>query len=207
MRAIIIVVLTLLTIQSVSQTYDSLLFNRYERKMNLIDELGRKQGNWLNYKIKACKYDSIVLSQYPYQTFVSMVSKGEYLNDQRIGIWEYYIDNIDPCSEGCKIIIPKKIKTVHYSCDSVTIIGHDANWPYPGTSFKIITNKDSSFLKAIVNDINGLLVGTCQKAKSSDTTTCRLLGGKNRDFIRNEYIFKSTIEAFEFIECGHFCWY
>ena len=195
----------LITILSESQTYDSLYFELKERKINFKDEFGRKQGKWSSYKVKLCKNDSSVLSLESNQIFVSTTSEGEYINNQKIGTWKYYTDDYNPCYEGEQQVFQCRIKTEYYDHDSITIFGHKPC--RADTAYFILTNQDTSFFKSRIYDRNGIICGTCLKIESSDTTICKLLGGKKRDFTRKEFIYMDINKAFEFTECGCRCWY
>jgi hypothetical protein len=60
--------------------------------VNKTDSLNRKQGKWIHYKM--CSFSQNV--SHPtgvYDTSFTLFSKGEYVNNHKIGKWEYYNDN------------------------------------------------------------------------------------------------------------------
>ncbi len=202
MKNFLIIALVFISLQSISQSYDSLFFALRQKKINFTDELGKKQGEWTYYKIPLCQNDSSVLTQEPNHIFISETSKGEYLNNQKVGIWEYYDDDYNPCYKGCQQITRDIIKEVYYSQDSIKIFGYS----YGHISYEIVLNYDTSYFISRVYDYNDMVIGTCCKEKYSDTTICKLFGGINKDFIRKEYRFIDVEEAIELIECGWLCW-
>jgi len=217
MKIVILIVFTLITFHGVSQTYDSLYFKLKEEKINFKDEFGRKQGKWYNYEIRLCNNDSSILSLNPYHIFISITSKGEYINDRKTGTWRYITDDYRPCDEGEQQITIRLKKIEYYKNDTITIYAYKPCWEetiygyeyrcWVDTAYTIITNRDSSFFKSEIYDRDGKICGTCFKKESSDTTICRLLGGKKIDATRKEIIYTDIKNAFEFTECGCRCWY
>ncbi|MFZ4464776.1 MAG: hypothetical protein ACOYN5_13085 [Bacteroidales bacterium] len=198
MKTVIIVMLTILSFQSVAQTFDSLYYNIRGKKVNFRDNSGRKQGEWLYYRLTDCTDSSF------YSVVADITTIGYYADDKKIGTWEFYLSKYDPCSEGSHPV--NFLKKVQYTDDSILTTGYTTDKLWQAKSYEIISNQDSSVITAKVYDSNDAILGVCFKDKSSDTTICRLLGGENRDFVRKEYVFETIEEVFTFVECGYRCW-
>lgn len=199
MKKSIMILLTILTLQSTAQTFDSLYYTLRGVKVNLKDEQGRKQGEWLFYELKDCKEGPLYLGV---ETYITAI--GYYTDDKKTGTWEYFIPNHDPCSEHTGPTV--FLKKVQYTGDSVLITGYNTGKMMQDKSYELIANHDSTRISAKVYDPDERVLGVCFKDISSDTTLCRLLGGTKRNFVRKQYVFGTIDEVFRFVECGYRCW-
>jgi hypothetical protein len=199
MKTVIIVLLSILSFQSLAQTFDSLYYSIRGKKVNFRDNSGRKQGEWLYYRLTDCTDSSLGLG-----VVANITTIGYYADDKKIGTWEFYLSKYDPCSEGSHPIY--FLKKVQYTDDSILTTGYTTDKLWQEKSYQIISNQDSSVIMAKVYDSNDVILGVCFKDKSSDTTICRLLGGEKRNFVRKEYVFETIEEVFKFVECGYRCW-
>lgn len=102
---------------------------------NQTDSLGRKQGLWIIY-------------YQPYKDFLGVEitrikERGDYLDDKRIGKWEFYVNT--SCYYGVG-------KTITYYADSGYLI--------QAQNSNIYVNKDSTFIKSF-NTNNPTKYTTC----------------------------------------------
>lgn len=203
-KIVLLTILLIISFDTWSQSYDSLYFHLRDKKINFRDKLGRKQGSWMHYKIKLCENDSSLLKLEPNNILISEISKGEYLNDKKIGTWEYYTDNHNPCYDGEQLVTKCLYKTEIHINDIVIIYGRKPC--YARKRYQIITDHDTSFIVAKVFKTDSTFCASCIKALPSDKIVCKVFGGIDSIFIRKELIFENLNDIINLLECGCLCW-
>jgi len=93
MKITLTLIFLLFTSITYGQVYDKIATHHYGSGeiTNRIDSLGRKQGFWVNYTMffnSTCSDLSTEESDTCFQRF----SSGQYINDNKIGRWNYYQD-------------------------------------------------------------------------------------------------------------------
>jgi hypothetical protein len=127
-------------------------------QINKIDSIGRKQGLWIHYKMFFNSKCS-ALSQKVSDTCFREISKGEYLNNLKIGKWIYYNDG------GC-----------YFDEDRIEIFCKDGSvnaikkWLIKSNVFNqenTFYNKDSSLVtsKIIIADVGTMNIKCINKDK------------------------------------------
>lgn len=195
MKIIIGIIIILSPIFSTfAQSYDSLYLQLRGKKINLIDENDQKQGIWRIYRIPLCHNDSSDFLANPKNHPISYIAKGEYANDQKIGKWEYYVSDYNPCSKEEQQVTESVYKTETFTQDSIFI---DYLWQY-----NITISRDTSYIKAVMYFRHPKICVGCEKKSNENITNCFLYGGKNSEFIRKRYVFDNNKDVFDFLENG-----
>jgi len=116
-------------------------FGNGSHELNKTDELGRKQGLWVHYKMYLNALCSGLATQKA-DTCLFELSKGNYINDKKVGTWEFYDDG------GCYFLTEK---TVTYNDDGSVVENNLMN------STKTEYSPDSSLVvSTIETEISGI---------------------------------------------------
>lgn len=136
-----------------AQSFDSMAtkyWGKTSDRLNYIDENGLKQGLWKHYSLHFNTFCS-GLSTEKSDTCIYLHSSGNYLNNQKTGIWEYYKDG------GC---YKYTLRTEQYHSDgSVTIndLESHSSLTYSG---------DSGVVSGYVLLNQDTVIITCSKANN-----------------------------------------
>lgn len=157
-----------------SQTYDSIATKYYGNgdQLNQIDSLGNRQGLWINYSMFIYPKDSAISTVKP-DTGFKKISRGSYLNDQRIGLWEFYDDH------GCTRTTKRIIK---YSKDGS--VEETKYWRSTITRY----SPDSSLVTSTVNFNEQIMIVNCHKKTECIATY------KGKELKRFDYRYLDAIQ-------------
>jgi hypothetical protein len=135
------------------QSYDTIAthyFGNDTSILNRIDVRGQKQGFWINYQMYLDTYCS-GLSSFKSDTCFYQSSRGNFINNNKIGLWEYGTD------QGC---VRYEIKSEMYYPN-----GSVKETKNRGTTITEFSN-DSSFVSSIVVYNNDTISIKCEDKKT-----------------------------------------